>query len=65
VLISTLDGNDRILAYEEMRRNVIRESATADREHRTSLYNVQKIDTSLNIKDEMNQVYIYTREFFD
>jgi hypothetical protein len=37
VFIPAFDVDDRILPYEEMRRDVVRESATADREYRSSL----------------------------
>lgn len=42
MFVAASDSDDRVLAYEEMRRNVVRESATADREHRPSLYNAER-----------------------
>lgn len=42
MLIPARDSDDRILAYKEVRRNVVRESATTDREHRPGLYNVER-----------------------
>lgn len=57
MLVPACDGDDRILSYEEMRRNVVGKSAATDREHRPGLYSVRKIDTLLNIEGDMNRVF--------
>lgn len=49
MLISTRDDDHGILAYKEVRRNIVGKSAAADREHCPGLYNVER-SIRLNIE---------------